>query len=206
MPDHQFDNRLRRGRRGGNAMIELALLLSFAAPLFFGMTTVGIRLGRSLSATQATRDVAHMYALGSDFSLAGTQAIAQTLSRDFSLTAGGDSVMILSRVVRVYQTDCTAAGLSNCPNLEQAVFTQRLTMGNTGLRASSYGTPPASYLDAKGNIAPADYCRQSTLIANGFNAAISLAQGQTAWLVEGYFQISSLIPGQEGGYYVRFIL
>jgi hypothetical protein len=147
-----------------------------------------------------------MYALGSDFSLPGTQAIARTLSRDFNLTPGGNSVIILSRIVKIYQGDCAAAGLSNCPNLNQAVFQQRITVGNPYLKASSYGTPPAAYVDGQGNIAAVEYCRQMTLIASGFTSVIPLAQGQMAWLVEGYFAIPSLIPGQPGGYYVRFVL
>src|ERR1700686_1149561 len=103
----------------GSAMIELALILSVSLPMLLGVTGIGIRLGRSLEGLQLTRDVAHMYAMGTDFSLSGTQAIARTLSRDFSLTSTGNGVLILSRVVKVFQADCTAAGLPNCPNLNQ---------------------------------------------------------------------------------------
>jgi hypothetical protein len=187
-------------------MVELAFVLSLAVPMFFGLTTIGVRLGRGLSATQTSRDVAHMYALGSDFSLSGTQAIAQALSRDFTVAPGGNAVFLLSRVSKVYQTDCTAAGLANCPNLEQTVFQQRIAFGNTTLRSSSFGTPPPAYLDAKGNITAANYCAQPSLIASGFNQVIGLAQGQVAWVVEGYFALPSLVPGQQGGYYVRFVL
>lgn len=209
MPDRPpADRRARaapRSRRG-SAMVELAFVISLSVPLFFGMTTVGIRLGRALAATQVTRDVAHMYALGSDFSLSGTQAIARALSGDFNLAANGNAVLILSRVVKVYQGDCTAAGLPNCPNLNQTVFQQRLIVGNASLRPSSYGTPPPAYLDVKGNVQAVEYCRQPTLIAANFNQVVALAQGQMAWVVEGYFAIPSLAPGQPGGYYVRFVL
>ena len=71
------------GLARGSAMVELALILTASIPILLGVTGIGIRLGRSLSGMQVTRDVAHMYALGADFSLAGTQAIARTLSRDF---------------------------------------------------------------------------------------------------------------------------
>jgi hypothetical protein len=134
-------------------MVELALALSFAFPLLFGLGAVGIRLGRTLQATQLTRDVAHMYALGADFSLAGTQAIARTLSRDYSLSSTGNAVLMFSRIQKIQQTDCNAAGRPACPNLNQPVFTQRVVMGHTTLQTSHFGTPPTSYIGNAGNIA-----------------------------------------------------
>jgi len=199
----------RPGRRGG-ALIEAALILSVAVPVLLGVTGIGVRLGRTLEGTQVTRDVGHMYALGTDFSLPGTQAIARTLSRDFSLTASGNAVLILSRVVRVFQTDCDAASVPTCPNLNQTVFAQRLIIGNAGLRASAFGTPPASSIDAAGNISSANYCKLSSLVASGFDAVLSLQQGQSAYVVEGYFSMPevnlSYFGSSGGGFYVRFLL
>ena len=193
----------------GSAMIELALVLSASLPVLLGVTGIGIRLGRSLEGLQLTRDVAHMYAMGTDFSLSGTQAIALTLSRDFTLTSSGNGVLILSRVVKVFQADCTAAGLANCPNLNQPAFAQRIVIGHGSLRASSFGTPPASYIDAQGNIKSVDYCKQSVLIASGFDAVLSLAQGQSAYLVEGYFSMPEInlvyFGAPNGGFYVRLL-
>ena len=198
-----------RRRRAGNSMVEMALVVAVAVPVLLGVAGLGIRLGRTLDATQVTRDVAHMYALGTDFSLPGTQAIARTLSREFSLTGNGSGVLILSRIVKVYQGDCDAAGVPSCPNLNQPVFEQRLVIGNATLRASSFGTPPSSYIDAQGNISSHDYCAQLTLVANGFDSVLSLAQNQSAYLVEGYFSMPEISlayfgsPG--GGYYVRLL-
>ena len=188
-------------------MIELALFVTVAVPLLFGISGIGVRLGRALDATQVTRDVAHMYALGTDFSLPGTQAIARTLSRDFNLSASGNGVLILSRVVKVFQTDCDAAGVAGCPNLNQTVFAQRIVVGNSSLRASNFGTPPASYIDAQGNVSSANYCGQSSLVASGFEAVLSLSQGQSAYLVEGYFSMPELayFGPSGGGYYVRLV-
>jgi hypothetical protein len=42
-----------------------------------------------------------MYALGSDFTLAGTQAIAQTLATGFDLSGTGNGVLIFSRLTKV---------------------------------------------------------------------------------------------------------
>jgi hypothetical protein len=190
-------------------MIELALAMSFAIPLLLGVAQVGIRLGRTLQATQLTRDVAHLYALGADFSLAGTQAIARTLSRDYSLSGTGSAVLVFSRVLKIQQTDCNAAAVPTCPNLALPVFTQRVVVGNIALRTSQFGTPPAGYIGNAGNILPADYCRQTSLIAAGFNSVLALAAGQSTTMVEGYFVMPDLnfvnFPGSGGGYYVRFL-
>ena len=198
------------GSRRGSALIELALVLTVALPLLFGITGVGVRLGRTVEGTQITRDVAHLYALGTDFSLAGTQAIARTLAGDFNLTATGNAVLIFSRIIVVYQTDCNTAGLQSCPNQGLPVFVQRIVIGNAGLRSSAYGTPPANYIDTSGNIKSADYCVQTSLVAQGFASVLTLAQSQSAWMVEGYFNMPELdlLSGggtQVGGYYVRLV-
>ena len=190
-------------------MIELALALSVAFPLLLGVGAIGIRLGRTLQATQLARDVAHMYAWGADFSLAGTQAVAGKLSQDFNLTPTGEAVLLFSTVYVVQQTDCTAAGLHTCPNLNLPVFTQRVALGNTTLRSSQFGTPPANYLGTSGNIALADYCQQASLVAAGFNSVLALAAGQSSTVVEGYFAMPDInflgFPDSGGGYYVRFL-
>jgi len=202
------DNRARQRRRG-NSILEMALIVSVSVPVLLGVAGIGVRLGRTLDGLQVTRDVAHMYALGTDFSLAGTQAIARALSRDFSLTANGTGVLILSRVLKVYQADCDAAGVPSCPNRGQPVFTQRLVIGNSALRASAFGTPPAGYVGADGTISSGNYCRQASLVASGFDALIALAQGQSAYLVEGYFSMPEIslqyFGSTGGGYYVRML-
>ena len=201
--------RQRRCSARGSSVIEMALIVSVSVPILLGVAGIGVRLGRTLEGLQVTRDIAHMYALGTDFSLSGTQAIAQTLSRDFNLTASGNGVVILSRVIKVYQGDCDAAGVPSCPNKGQTVFAQRLVIGNTTLRASAFGTPAAGYLDSKGNISSANYCAQSSLIANGFDSVLSLLQGQSAYLAEGYYAMPEIdltyFGSTAGGYYVRLL-
>jgi hypothetical protein len=188
----------------------MAMILTAAIPVLLGVTGIGMRLGRALGATQVTRDIAHMYALGTDFSLPGTQAIARTLSRDFALTDTGTGVVMLSRIVKVFQADCNAAGVPSCPNLNQTVFTQRIVIGNSGLRASAFGTPPAQYIDGQGNISSSNYCKLAPLVASGFDAVLTLQQGQAAYVAEGYFSIPevnlSYFGSSAGGYYVRLLL
>ena len=199
---------MRPGSARGSTMVELALMLTVAVPMLLGVAGIGLQLGRTLSATQVARDVAHMYALGGDFSQPGAKNIAATLSRDFSLTSTGNAVLILSRIVKVYQADCDANSLKTCPDLNRTVFAQRIVIGNPSLRSSNYGTPPASFIDASGNIKTTDYLQQAALIANGFDAVLALQQGQSAKLVEGYFsmpELNLLGTAQGGGYYVRLL-
>ena len=184
-------------------------MVSVSVPILLGVAGIGVRLGRTLEGVQVTRDIAHMYALGTDFSLSGTQTIAQTLSRDFNLTPSGNGVVILSRVIKVYQVDCNAAGVPSCPNSGKPVFAQRLVIGNSTLRASAFGTPPGSYIDSKGDINSASYCSQASLIANGFDAVLSLLQGQSAYVAEGYYSMPEInltyFGSTAGGYYVRLL-
>lgn len=196
-----------RGVRG-IAMVEMVLVLAIGIPLLFGIAGVGLQLGRTIEGTQVTRDVAHMYALGADFSLPGAQAIAQALSPGFHLTSTGNAVLILSTIVKVFQLDCNANNLKSCPNLNQTVFAERIVIGNASLSVSAFGTPPANYIDSSGNIHPADYCQQSALIAHGFDAVIALQQGQSARIVEGYFsmpELNMVKTAHGGGYYVRML-
>jgi hypothetical protein len=190
-------------------MVELALGLTVLFPILLGVGAIGVRLGRTLQATQATRDIAHMYALGADFSLPGTQALASTLSRQYNLSSTGKAVLLFSRIMKVQQVDCDAAGLHTCPNLNLPVFTQRIVLGNPALRSSSFGTPPPAYIGASGTISSVNYCQESSLIANGFNSVLSLSPGQSTTMVEGYFSMPDInflgFPDSGGGYYVRFL-
>jgi hypothetical protein len=190
-------------------MVELALGLTVLFPILLGVGAIGIRLGRTLQATQATRDIAHMYALGADFSLPGTQALASTLSREYNFSSTGKAVLLFSRIMKVQQIDCDAAGLHTCPNLSLPVFTQRIMMGNSSLRSSHFGTPPPAYVGTSGTISAVNYCQESSLIANGFNSVLALSPGQSTTMVEGYFSMPDInflgFPDSGGGYYVRFL-
>ena len=96
MPVHPH---VRRAAESGSVMIELALAMSLAFPVLLGVGAIGIRLGRTLQATELTRDVAHMYAWGADFSLAGTQAVASTLRGKANSRLQNPSAMVASMVM-----------------------------------------------------------------------------------------------------------
>jgi hypothetical protein len=205
--------RLRGGAQQlGMAVIEFALVVIVAVPLLFGTVALGVNLGRGIEVVQITRDVGHMYSLGVDFTSAGAQNVVNKLAQGFDLSSTGNGVLILSQITTVYQADCDAANLTNqCTNLGEAVFMQRVVLGNTSLRTSAFGTPPANYVAASGNIAPADYYQQGSLIASGFHSVLAQNQGDVAWVVEGYFQptdisfLSSGFSQASGGTYVRVV-
>ena len=54
-----------------------------------------------------------------------------------------------------------------------------------------------------------NYCQQTSLIAAGFDSVLTLAAGQSATMVEGYFAMPDInflgFPNSGGGYYVRFL-
>jgi len=138
-------------------MVEFALVMAMAIPLFLGTVSVGITIGRGVQAAQIARDLGHMYALGVDVSQSGNQNIATDLAQGFDLSASGNAATILSQVIKVYPSDCAAAGLgNNCTNVNQTVFINRIVIGNSSLRSSNFGTPPSGYVNSRGNIAHSD--------------------------------------------------
>ncbi len=220
----------RRAKQGGNAILELGIVIPFLSLFFFGSTGLGIMLGRYIQATQAARDIAHMYSDGIDFSQTSSQNIVLKLTSGTGMTAtGGNGVVILSKVQTVYQADCDAANLSNkCTNKGLPVFTNRIVIGNSSLRSSNFGTPASSILDASGNISPSTYIQNtsSTVRTSGFESILDAAvvaaggtapnpptqpaqsQGEVAYVCEVFFQypdIGFLGFSTQGGAYARFI-
>jgi len=180
-------------RLHGAARVELALGLTVLFPVLLGVGAIAIRLGRTLQATQATRDIAHMYSLGADFSLPGTQALAGTLSREYNLSSTGKAVLLFSRIAK--KSNRLIATPPVCPRVPTStppVFTQRIVMGNSTLRNSAFGTPPVAYIGASGTISSVNYCRESSLIANSFNSVLALSPGQSTTMVEGYFSMPDI--------------
>ena len=207
----------RKRNEKGNALIELAVVSIVIIPLFFGMVGIGINLGHMNQAVQISRDVGHMYAKGVDFSQAGNQNIVINLATGTGITTtGGNGVVILSEVIQVYQADCNAAGYSSaqCTNLGQLVFINRIVIGNSGLRASNYGTPTSSIVNSSGNIAAADYLTNSSALVTGTfssemtSAGFTLSDGTIAYLSELYLStpdISYLGTVGSGGVYAKAV-
>ena len=201
----------------GNALLEFAAVSIVVIPLFFGMVGAGIQLGRMNEAVQICRDAAHMYARGVDFSQTANKNILVALATGSGMTvAGGNGVVIMSQVTKIYLADCTAAGLTSgqCTNLNQLVFINRIVTGNSGLRSSNYGTPLASLVNSQGNIAASDYLTKPSAVLTGSmvtelsDAGLVLNDGDVAYVTE-YYQstpdLSFLGTSGSGGVYAKAI-
>lgn len=197
----------RHNQRGGSA-VEFALLTVVWLPLLLGTLAIGTAMIRGLETVQLARDTGHMYALGVDFSLAANQAVIARLGQELGMqTSGGPGVVILSGISYVGVYQCKALGLadnstppvpySTCTNYKHFVFTQRLKIGDPALRASNFGSPDASLVDAtSGYITPSDYVKKSGARADSFkllpkpkeDGTDGFQAGQVAYLVEAYFR------------------
>src|ERR1035438_4555691 len=135
-----------RQLRSGIAVMEFAMCAVFVVPLLLGVFVFGFKFIRSLQMIQITRDLGHMYVRGVSFRNPGPISNAQTLATGYNLTSTGTSVVYLSQIKVVQQSDCDAAPGAvagrPCANLGLTVFTEQLTIGNPSMGASPFGTPP----------------------------------------------------------------
>ena len=226
MRSQSVNHKGRYCKRSGNAILEFAIVMPCLSLMFFGTIGLGIMLGRYVQAVQVARDVAHMYSNGVDFSQTTSKNILLQLASGTGMTAaGGNGVVIFSQVRTVYAADCTAAAVTPCTNQGLPVFVQRVVVGNSALRTSSFGTPASGILDSQGNISPSIYLgnTNSTVRTSGFEAVLDTAvqratgstptppaqaQGNTVSVVEVYFQypdIGYLGWTTQGGAYVQIL-
>ncbi len=200
-----------RTKRRGNALLEFAIVSIFLVPLLLGMFVIGVNLGRSIQVIQLTRDVGHMYAQQVDFSLAANQNILVRLAYGMGMTTTtGDGVVILSKVMYAGAAQCTAAGLttSQCKNINQNVFLQRIVVGNFSQSSSQFGTPTASLIDSQGIVK--NYLTDASAVANNFGSLMTLNPGDVGYMVESFFtspDLGALANGQttNSGVYARAI-
>jgi hypothetical protein len=203
---------MKRHAKRGSAIIEFALSLLVLMPLFLGTGAVGINLIRTLQTVQLARDAGHMFARGVDFSQPGNQQILADIGTGLGMSATvgqGSAEVIFSGLTYVDANTCIAANQANgngnspnCTNLGQWVFTQRLELGNTSLRASNFGSPLTSgptgvTQDSQGKISLGQYATRAGAVAqftsavNGINpysvvngVASGLPSGQKLYLAE----------------------
>jgi hypothetical protein len=152
---------MRRSIRGkkerGNTMIEFAVVMPFWLAVLFGTIALGTNLTRAIQTVQVSRDLANMYARGTDFSSAGFQNLitgdggaSASLVQGMDLSAGGNAVIYLSQVRHVYSTDADCGGI--CGNAGKDVHVNQVVFGNASLFTSYLGSgPAASDLDAHHN-------------------------------------------------------
>jgi len=203
----------RRSRRSGVAVVEFSLSLVFLIPLLLGTFVFGFRLIRALEMQQIVRDLGHMYIRGINFRNAGPISNARTLSSGFDLTSTGTSLIVFSQIRILQQADCDAANPTSpagthCTNLNNPVFVEQITIGNTSLQIngstahSVYGNPPVqtdktvTAVNMANNVNAA---AGTTSPASGFAQLITLQAGEYAYVVEMFNATPDLnIPGLSG--------
>ena len=189
-------------------------------PLLLGTAVVGVNMARSMQTIQLARDAGHMYARGVDFSQLGNQTILTTVGvgTGLSTTAGsGNAVTILSTVTYVDKALCLSDGLPvdgagnpiGCTNLNQWVFTQRITIGNAAVHGSNFGNPQVggstgvTVNSTTGKISLDDQCTKSGDVAtiSGVNpysnvegVVSGLPSGQVIYIAEAGARGFSMAP------------
>lgn len=183
-------SRRRRGRERGSALIEFLLATALIIlPLLIGTFVIGMSLVRANQVAEVSRDAAHMYAYGVDFSQTSSQNLLLELAQGLNMTlTGGNGVVILSTVTYVGDNDCLAAGIQpgDCPNDNSTVFTRQIVVGNSALQGSAFGTPSAAIIGSGGNITTMNYLTNASARANNFASVITLSSGQYAYVAETF--------------------
>ena len=176
-------------------MVEFALCMAFLAPILAGSFSTGASLAKAIQAGEVCRDANVLVVRGINLAHTDNQQLVVRTAQGLGMNiAGSDSpdpngkgVIILTRVYRVSGNDCLAQGLqansSSCPNMDNYVITNRITIGNTSLFTSVTGTP-ASPLDVNGNVAASEYVINTGDRASDFPpASIMSAGGATSGLL-----------------------
>ncbi len=192
---------LRRRGRHGNTIVEFGLVAIFLVPLFLGTINLGLSLGYNLQVAQISRDAGHMYVRQLDFSLDASKEVVVRMALGMGMTkSAGNGIVILTKVLYLGDDQCAAGGLTqgSCPNWGRAVIVQRHTIGDSSLKTSTIGTPPAGLVltgpDAAsglkmGDILPANYLTQGSLITSATETLLpGMLAGETAYIVESYFK------------------
>lgn len=200
---------MRRRKSSGVSAIEFAFSLLIMVPLLLGTGVLGINMIRALQTIQLARDAGHMYARGIDFALPGNQTVIADLGNDLGMsptTGQGNAVVILSSLTYVDQAACASVGAVDamgnptaaCTNYTRWVFTQRLTVGNSSVRGSNFGSPLSGgptgvTIGADGKISVMDQVTKGGDVAtfSGVNpysvvngVASGLPSGQVLYLAE----------------------
>jgi len=197
---------MRTKNRRGVSFMEFAFCMLVMVPLLLGTTEVGLNMINTLQTVQLARDAGHMYARGVDFTQPGNLQILASLGQAIGMSTttaanSGNAQVILSQLRYVDAATCTSDGLptdSNgnpigCTNLGQWVFSQRIVIGNTSMRTSTFGSPLTSgpnsvTIASNGTITLDQQCKNSGDVAtlSGINP-YSTANNSVSGLPSGQF-------------------
>lgn len=190
------DHRRKRGE-SGNTLVEFALCLAFLTPLLLGLFSIGMNLTRNMQVTQVSRSTGLMYVRQLDFSIVQnqrmivrlTEGLGMKLNANYDPDPNGRGVVIVSQVTIPSDSDCTGAGLTlgACTNRGIPVIIHRFRFGNTALRASDFGQPPANLIGSDGSVSANDYLTNTALRATNFGSVMTLTSSEIAFVTEVYF-------------------
>ncbi len=212
---------MNKSRENGASSIEFAFITLTLVPLLIGSGVIGVNLVRTLQTQQLARDAGHMFARGVDFSASGNKQILVNIGSDLGLSAtpgSGNAEVILTSLTYVDTAACAAGGAvdshgnpSGCKNLGQWVFTKRLTIGNSTVRPSLFGSPTGVPINSTtGVIAPADYVTNTNDVAvfnsiqaysNTGGTISGLPSGQVLFIAEASAPEYGLPPYNAGATY-----
>ena len=196
----------RQNREGGNAIVEFALVATFLVSMLMGTFSIGMTLTRSVQAGVVSRDAGAMFMRYVDFTLVANKDILVRLANGMGMTAtGGTGVVIMTQITKIGDPQCVAGGLTptTCPNNGRNVVVKRVTVGNPAVYATTYGNPSTGIIQADGSITATNYLNDASARADGFATAMTLNDGEFAYVSEAYFQTPEIsMPGYRDNTYV----
>lgn len=196
----------REKRQRGNAIVEFALVVTFLMSLIFGTFSIGMTLTKSVQAGIVSRDAGAMFMRYVDFTLTANKDLLVRLANGMGMTTtGGNGVVIMTQVTKVGTAQCTAGGLSaaQCTNSGRNVVVKRVTVGNTAIYTTTFGSPNASIVTSDGTITAANYLKDSSARADAFSSVMTLNDGEFAYISEAYFLTPEIsLPGYRNNTYV----
>ena len=191
---------MRKRHSYGWATIEFALISPFLVALITGTLMYGTELVKELELQQVARDTASMVARGTNMQLAANQTIVARLGQelnwpDTGLTTTSPGVVYVSTIEYLDGT-CNGAN-PVCSNAGHWVFVRTTSFGNTTLRPSNFGAPPAclpTCLDPNqtdGSLNTDDTLNTATARVSGFTLlgtpstqVAGFQPGQPAYVIE----------------------
>lgn len=173
-------------RERGSALVEFMFCMVILIPLLVGTIGIGTELVREIEVTQVCRDATHMHAYGVDFTVAANRSLILQASASLGITStGGNGAIVLSTIEMVSEADCEAGGLkadsADCPNLNHAVFTKRILIGDNSFgSAFDTGGPPVT--DASGSVSQKTILKSTADRVDSFSPPFGGASGGTTVL------------------------
>ena len=196
----------RRNREAGNAIVEFALVAIFLVSMLMGTFSIGMTLTRSVQAGVVSRDAGAMFMRYVDFTITANKNILVRLANGMGMTAtGGAGVVIMTQITKIGDAQCTAGGLTpgSCQNNGRNVVTKRVVVGNPAVYTTTYGNPSGGIIQPDGTITATNYLNDASARADGFATAMTLNDGEFAYVSEAYFQTPEIsMPGYRDTTYV----